>query len=99
MITTVILASLAVFSWKLLGYLLPERFITDKFKDFAERVTVALLAALVVIQGLTLSGTVVADARIGSLFVAALLLWLRAPYIVVVIAGALAAAALRMLGL
>ncbi len=99
MITTVILASLAVFSWKLLGYLVPERFITDKFKDFAERVTVALLAALVVIQGLTLSGTVVADARIGSLIVAALLLWLRAPYIVVVIAGALAAAALRMLGL
>lgn len=99
MITTVILASLAVFSWKLLGYLVPERFITDKFKDFAERVTVALLAALVVIQGLTLSGTVVADARIGSLLVAGLLLWLRAPYIVVVIAGALAAAALRMLGL
>ena len=99
MITSVIIASLAVYSWKLLGYLVPERFITDKFRDFAERVTVALLAAMVMIQGFTIQGEVVIDARLPALLVAAVLLWLRAPYIVVVIAGAAVAGILRLLGL
>ncbi|MFY8026467.1 MAG: AzlD domain-containing protein [Aquiluna sp.] len=99
MITSVIIASLAVYSWKLLGYLVPERFITDKFRDFAERVTVALLAAMVMIQGFTIQGEVVIDARLPALLVAAVLLWLRAPYILVVIAGAAVAGILRLLGL
>ncbi len=99
MITTVILASLAVYSWKILGYLVPERLITPGFRAFAERVTVALLAALVVIQGFTVEGEIVFDARLGALGVAALLLAFRAPYILVVVAGALVAAGLRMLGL
>ena len=98
MILSVIIASLAVYSWKLLGYLIPERFITDKFKDFAERVTVALLAAMVIIQGFTTQGEVVVDARLPALAVAALMLWLRAPYILVVIAGAAVAGILRLLG-
>jgi branched-subunit amino acid transport protein len=98
-ITSVIIASLAVYSWKLLGYLVPERFITDKFRDFAERVTVALLAAMVMIQGFTIQGEVVIDARLPALLVAAVLLWLRAPYILVVIAGAAVAGILRLLGL
>lgn len=98
MILSVIIASLAVYSWKLLGYLIPERFITDKFKDFAERVTVALLAAMVMIQGFTTQGEVVLDARLPALAVAALMLWLRAPYILVVIAGAAVAGILRLLG-
>lgn len=97
MILSVIIASLAVYSWKLLGYLIPERFITDKFKDFAERVTVALLAAMVMIQGFTTQGEVVVDARLPALAVAALMLWLRAPYILVVIAGAAVAGILRLL--
>ena len=98
MILSVIIASLAVYSWKLLGYLIPERVITDKFKDFAERVTVALLAAMVMIQGFTTQGEVVVDARLPALAVAALMLWLRAPYILVVIAGAAVAGILRLLG-
>lgn len=99
MILSVIVASLAVYSWKLFGYLIPERFITDKFKDFAERVTVALLAAMVMIQGFTTQGEVVVDSRLPALLVAALLLWLRAPYILVVAAGAAVAGILRLLGL
>lgn len=99
MIVTVIIASIAVYSWKLLGYLIPERFITEKFRDFAERVTVALLAAMVIVQGFTVQGEVVVDARLPALVVAAVLLWLRAQYILVVIAAAIAAAVLRMLGL
>lgn len=99
MITAVILASIAVYSWKLLGYLIPERFITDKFRDFAERVTVALLAAMVMIQGFTVQGEVVIDARLPALGVAAILLWLRAPYILVVVAATAVAGILRLLGL
>jgi uncharacterized membrane protein len=98
-ITTVILASLAVYSWKLLGYLVPQRFITDSFRGFSERVTVALLAALVAIQGLTTDGEIIFDARLAALAVAAVLLAFRAPYILVVIVGATVAAGLRMLGL
>ena len=99
MILTVVLASLAVYSWKLLGYLVPERFITPSLRSFSERVTVALLAALVAIQGFSSDGDIVFDARIAAVAVAGVLLAIRAPYILVVIAGAAVAAALRMLGL
>lgn len=98
MILSVILASLAVFSWKILGYLVPERLITPSFKAFSERVTVALLAALVAIQGFTATGEVVIDTRFAALGVAALMLWFRAPYILVVLAGAIVTAGLRALG-
>lgn len=98
MILSVILASLAVYSWKLLGYLVPGRFINEKLRLFAERVTVCLLAALVITQGLTSGGEIAVDARLGALAVAAVLLAVRAPYIAVVIAGAIAAALLRLLG-
>jgi len=99
MITTVILASLAVYSWKLLGYLVPERFIAERFRGFADRVTVALLAALVAIQGFSTDGEIVLDARLGALAVAAVMLAFQAPYILVVLAGAAVAAGLRALGL
>lgn len=98
MILTVLIASLAVYSWKLLGFLIPEKRITPAMRAFAERVTVSLLAALVVVQGFTSTGEIVFDARVPALIAAALLLWFRAPYIVVVIAGALVAALFRMLG-
>jgi branched-subunit amino acid transport protein len=97
-IVTVLIASAAVYSWKLLGYLIPEKRITPAMRAFAERVTVSLLAALVVVQGFTNTGEIVFDARVPALITAALLLWFRAPYIAVVIAGALVAAVFRMLG-
>lgn len=98
MILTVIAASVLVYSWKLLGYLIPERLLTPKVKSFTERVTIVLLAALVVTQTLTVGGEWVLDARIPAVGVAGLLLWLRAPFIVVVIAAAAVAAGLRFLG-
>ena len=99
MITTVLFASLAVFSWKLLGYLVPERFITKGLREFSDRVTVALLAALVAIQGFTAQAAIVIDARLAALAVAALMLAFRMPYILVVLVAALVAAGLRALGL
>jgi hypothetical protein len=95
---TVIIASLAVFSWKMLGYLIPQKWITDGIRAFSERVTVALLTALVTVQTLVTGNQVEFDARVPALGVAAILFALKVPYIVVVIAAAATAAGLRILG-
>jgi hypothetical protein len=95
---TVIIASLAVFSWKMLGYLIPQKWITDGIRAFSERVTVVLLTALVAVQTLVSGNQVEFDARVPALGVAAILFALRVPYIVVVIAAAATAAGLRLLG-
>ena len=98
MTLTVIIASLAVFSWKMLGYLIPQKWITDGIRAFSERVTVVLLTALVAVQTLVSGNQVEFDARVPALGVAAILFALRVPYIVVVIAAAATAAGLRLLG-
>lgn len=98
MTLTVVIASILVFSWKLLGYLVPQRFITQSVQRFSERVTVALLAALVGIQTVSSSAGLVLDARVPAVIVAGLLLILRLPFIVVIVAAALVAAGLRALG-
>jgi uncharacterized membrane protein len=95
MIWTVLIASAAVYSWKLLGYLIPDRFINGWFRAFAARVTVALLVALVAVQTFASEGSLALDARVPALGVATVLFALRVPYIVVVIAAAATAALLR----
>lgn len=99
MTLTVIIASLAVFSWKMLGYLIPQKWITDGIRAFSERVTVVLLTALVAVQTLVTGNQVEFEARVPALGVAAILFALKVPYIVVVIAAAATAAGLRLLGL
>ncbi len=98
MTLTVIIASLAVFSWKMLGYLIPQKWITDGIRAFSERVTVVLMTALVAVQTLVTGNQVEFDARVPALGVAAILFALKVPYIVVVIAAAATAAGLRFLG-
>ena len=98
MILTVVLASAAVYSWKLLGYLVPSKFISPRLREFSDRVTIALLAALVGIQGFSIGSALQLDARLPALVVAAILLALRVPYIVVVAAAAAVAAGIRYLG-
>ncbi len=99
MTLTVIIASLAVFSWKMLGYLIPQKWITDGIRAFSERVTVVLMTALVAVQTLVTGNQVEFDARVPALGVAAILFALKVPYIVVVIVAAATAAGLRLLGL
>jgi hypothetical protein len=62
----------------------------------ANLLTVALLAALLGVQGLTAGGQIVLDARIPAIAVAAVLLYFRAPFVVMVAAAALVAGLLRM---
>jgi branched-subunit amino acid transport protein len=58
---------------------------------------VPLLAALICVQTLSVGHRLVLDARLPALAVAALLVWRRAPFLVVVLAAAATAALLRAL--
>jgi hypothetical protein len=97
MTLTILIASVAVYSWKLLGHLVPARLISTEARQGADAITVALLAALVGVQGFTSAGLVVFDERVVALAVAAGLLLLRAPFIVVVVVAAAVAALLRLI--
>lgn len=98
MTLAVIAASLAVFSWKLMGYLVPERYVSNpKFRKLADAITVGLLSALVGIQGFTSEGQVTIDSRLPALLLAAVLLYLRMPFIVVILGAAALSALTRML--
>ncbi|KIC57747.1 AzlD domain-containing protein [Microbacterium hominis] len=97
--TAVLAASLACLALKALGYAIPARwFGSARAERSIDLLTVALLAALVAVQTLGAGPQIVADARVPAIFVAAGLLALRAPFLVVVVAAAAVAAALRALG-
>ncbi len=94
----VIIASLACLSLKIAGYLVPTSFLEKPAPArIANLLTVALLAALIAVQTLGSGSHIVLDARLPALAVAAVLLALRAPFIVVVIAAAASAALIRAL--
>lgn len=97
--TLVIVASLGCLVVKLAGFLLPtERLSDPRVVRAAGLVTVCLLCALVAVQTLADGRSVVLDARVPALGVAALALVLRAPFIVVVVAAAATAGVLRAIG-
>lgn len=58
---------------------------------------IPLLGALVAVQTLASGETLVLDARVPALGVAAVLVWRRAPFLVVVLAAAATAALVRAL--
>lgn len=93
----VLVSSALVYSWKLFGFLVPERFVSSpKVKDLATLLTVALLGALVGIQTFGSSVGISFDARVPALLVAGVLFYLRVPFVVVVAAAATVAALIRM---
>ena len=92
----VIAASLAVYSWKIIGSNLPERILNHpKISRLATFLTVALMAGLVGVQGFVDNREITLDARLPALLLAVLLAILRVPFILIVLAAAGAAAALR----
>lgn len=97
----ILIGSIAVFSWKIIGSMLPDAALNHPVVSrLANLITVALLASLFAVQGFTSnadSGTQIAfDARIPAILVAVALLFLRAPFILVVAAAALVAALIRL---
>lgn len=85
------------FATKLAGYLVPDSLLDRPWvSTVSGGMTVGLLTSLVVVNTFVTGVTPVVDARLAALAAAAVALWLRAPYIVVVLVGAVAAALVRL---
>ncbi len=98
--TWVLAACAAAFVIKLAGYLLPQALLDRPvIHELAGALTVGLLTSLTVMNTVGKGQAIVPDARLLALAAGALALKLKAPYIVVVLAGALAAAIGRRCGL
>jgi hypothetical protein len=94
-----LLACLLGYAWKLLGYLVPASLLRHpRMSRIAGTITIGLLASLTIVNAVASGQTLAFDARMGALAAAGIALWLRAPFLVVVLAGAGAAAGLRLLG-
>lgn len=94
-----LLACLLAYAWKLAGYLVPASLLQNpRMSRVAGTMTIGLLASLTAVNTLAAGQSLALDARLGALAAAAIALLLRAPFLVVVLAGAGAAAGLRLLG-
>jgi branched-subunit amino acid transport protein len=99
--TWIVLLALGAASYalKAVGPLLAGgRQLGPQVRRTVDLVAVPLLAALILIQTLGDGHRLVVDARLPALAVAAVLVWRRAPFLVVVLAAAGTAAVLRALG-
>lgn len=95
----ILLACAAAYLTKLAGYAVPARWLNNpRMGRVAGTITVALLAALTVMNTFASGTALVLDARLTSLAVAALALWMRLPFLLVVLLGAAAAGAMRAWG-
>jgi hypothetical protein len=99
--TWVLLSALAAYALKLFGYLLPQSLLDRPvFHELAGALTVGLLASLTVLNTFGSRGQGIAlDSRLLALVAGAIALKLKAPYIVVVAVGGIAAALGRRAGL
>jgi branched-subunit amino acid transport protein len=96
--TAIILAAVGCYLLKLAGLSVPPRILERPLVGrVADLIPVALLAALVGVQTFSREQSLVLDARAAALGVAAVLLLLRAPFLVVVFGSAAVAALLRLL--
>ena len=92
----VLTASVGCLALKLAGWSLPPRRLeAELLQRAAALLPLALLAALVAVQTLGGDGRLAVDARLAGVLVAAVLLALRAPFLVVILAAAATAAGLR----
>jgi branched-subunit amino acid transport protein len=72
-----------------------DREIPPPLRALLDLAPVPLLAALIVTQTLSTGGAYALDARLPAVGVAAILVWRRAPFLVIVLAAAATAALLR----
>lgn len=92
----VLAASALCFLLKVAGNLVPPTWLENaRFAQVAGMVTVGLLAAMVVTQTLSSGERLAVDARVAGFAAAVLALLARAPFIVVVIVGAVVTALTR----
>jgi branched-subunit amino acid transport protein len=95
--SAVLISSALVYSWKIFGYLVPEKFVSNpKIKELAALLTVALLAALVGIQTFVSTEGLSIDARVPAIVATGVLFYLRVPFVIVVVVAAAVAALIRL---
>jgi len=96
----ILLAVAAAYVIKLSGYLLPRKLLDRPVViRLAMGLTVGLLASLTILNTVGEGQAIVLDSRLLALGAAAIALWLKAPYLVVVLVGAIAAGLGRLAGL
>jgi Branched-chain amino acid transport protein (AzlD) len=96
----VLVAAAGAYAIKLSGYLLPRKWLDRPVVvRLATALTVGLLASLTMLNTVGKGQAIVLDSRLLALGAAGLALWLKAPYLVVVLVGAIAAALGRLAGL
>ena len=92
----ILLACAATYLTKLAGYAVPARWLQNpRMTRVAGAITVALLASLTVMNTFAAGTALVIDVRLVALAAAALALWLRLPFLLVVVLGAVAAGLVR----
>jgi branched-subunit amino acid transport protein len=92
----VIALSVGAYVLKAAGAFLGNRIDAERAANWSlELVVVAVLSALVVVQTVGGNRELVIDARLPAVAVAALLVWRRAPFLVIVVAAGATAAILR----
>jgi uncharacterized membrane protein len=86
------------YALKLAGYYVPQRLLSrPRGRRVVELLPVALLAALVVVEAVAQGRHIQVDrARLAGVAVAAVAVWRRAPFLVVVVLAGLTAALLRL---
>lgn len=95
----ILVGAAATYLTKLSGYAVPARWLANpRMARVAGAITVALLAALTVMNTFAAGTALVLDARLAALAAAALALWLRLPFLLVVLLGAAAAGLVRWWG-
>lgn len=93
----ILLASAVAFATKFAGFLVPPRWLdAPRARRAAAALTVGLLASLTAVNTFAHGQSLAVDARLAALLAAAVALALRAPFLLVVVLGALAAALARM---
>jgi uncharacterized membrane protein len=93
-----LIASAACYAIKLAGVSLPQRFLQNaRIQRTIPLLPVALLAALIATQTFATGNHLILDVRAAALAVAAIAVLLRAPFLVVIAAGAATAALLRII--
>jgi hypothetical protein len=96
----VLLSAAAAYAIKLSGYLLPRKLLDRPVViRLATGLTVGLLASLTILNTVGNGQRIVLDSRLLALGAAAIALRLKAPYLVVVLVGAVAAGLGRLAGL
>lgn len=87
------------FVLKVAGTLLPRRLLRDaRVRSMSVLTPVALIAAITALQTVSTGQRLVVDARLAGLAVAAVAVWRKAPFVVVVLSAAVTAAAIRAAG-